>query len=72
MSLNSLYGKFGTDPVKDKHVIVDSVKADYYLDKFIVTRQINLGNNKELILTLNQLLKLMKTISLLTKTHPYL
>ena len=47
--INSLAGKFGTDPVSDRHAIIESSKAKYYEDKYTITNVIDLGNNKELI-----------------------
>lgn len=49
LTLNSLYGKFGTEPVMENHIILDSKKAKGYHDKYVVTNVIDLGNNKELL-----------------------
>jgi hypothetical protein len=46
--LNSLYGRLGMDPIKEKHLIVNSSESFHYYDKFCVTNVINL-DNKELI-----------------------
>lgn len=47
--LNSLYGKFGTEPEMENHVILNSDKAKEYHNKYVVTNVIDLGNNKELL-----------------------
>ena len=49
LTLNSLYGKFGTEPEMDRHLIIDSSKSDEYYKKYIVTNTIDLLNGKELI-----------------------
>lgn len=47
--LNSLYGKFGTDPDNEQHIIIDSSDSQKFHSKYVVTDVINLGNGKELL-----------------------
>ena len=47
--MNSLYGKFGADPLMETHSVIDSNKSDEYNRKYIVTDEIDLKNGKELI-----------------------
>jgi DNA polymerase elongation subunit (family B) len=47
--LNSLYGRFGMSPYKDKHVIISSKEGEKYYKKYTVTNVIPLLNNKEII-----------------------
>jgi len=46
--LNSLYGRFGMDPNKEKHVIINSLDSEEIFKNFTVTNVINF-NDKELI-----------------------
>jgi hypothetical protein len=48
--LNSLYGRFGMSPYKEKHIILSSGEASEYYQKYRVTNVIPLKNiNKEII-----------------------
>lgn len=47
--LNSLYGKFGTDPDNEQHTIIDSAKSDDFNKKHVITDVTDLCNGKELI-----------------------
>lgn len=47
--LNSLYGKFGMNPVKEEHLVISSSNSEIYYNKLDVTNVINFNNNTELI-----------------------
>ena len=47
--LNSLYGKFGMSPYKEKHAIIDNNELYKYVDEFVVKSTLDLKNNKQLI-----------------------
>lgn len=47
--LNSLYGRLGMKPYQDNIEIVNSLRAEDILSKFIVKEQYNLTNNLEFI-----------------------
>lgn len=50
--LNSLYGRLGMNPIKNKHVIVNKAEAFKYFENFSVTDVMSLGD-KEMISILN-------------------
>lgn len=47
--LNSLYGKFGTDPDNEQHIIIDSSESQNFHKKYVVTDVTDLHNGKELL-----------------------
>jgi hypothetical protein len=47
--LNSLYGKFGMSPYKDKHDIIDNKNLYKFVEKYIVNSTLDLKNEKQLI-----------------------
>lgn len=47
--LNSLYGRLGMNPVKEKHVIIKNSESFNIFNNYNVTNVVNLNYNKELI-----------------------